>query len=65
MAPPDWALGFADAGWWSRVAHPALPAWADPDHPLRLVEPAVAKDDPDPNALACYGLLVRWWDRGP
>jgi hypothetical protein len=47
------------------VAHPALPAWADPDHPLRLVEPAVAKDDPDPNALACYGLLVRWWDRGP
>jgi hypothetical protein len=25
-----------------------------------LVEQAVAKDDPDPKALACYGLLVRW-----
>jgi transposase len=27
---------------------------------LRLVEQTVAKDDPDPKALACYGLLVRW-----
>jgi hypothetical protein len=27
---------------------------------LRLVEQRVAKDDPDPKALACYGLLVRW-----
>jgi transposase len=27
---------------------------------LRLVEQTVAKDDPDPQALACYGLLVRW-----
>jgi len=26
---------------------------------MRLVEQAVAKDDPDPKALACYGLLVR------
>jgi transposase len=25
-----------------------------------LVEQTVAKDDPDPKALACYGLLVRW-----
>ncbi len=65
MAHPDWALGFADEVWWSRLAHPALQAWADPDQPLRLVEQTVAKDDPDPKALACYGLLVRWWDRGP
>jgi hypothetical protein len=27
---------------------------------LRLVEQTVAKDAPDPKALACYGLLVRW-----
>ena len=27
---------------------------------MRLVEQAVAPDDPDPKALACYGLLVRW-----
>jgi hypothetical protein len=26
---------------------------------LRLVEQAVAKDDPDPKALACYGLYLR------
>ena len=51
--------------WWSRLAHPALHAWAAPDQPLRLVAQAVAKDDPDPKALACYGLLVRCWDRGP
>jgi len=51
--------------WWSRLARPALHAWADADQPLRLVEQAVAKADPDPKALACYGLLVRWWDRGP
>ena len=50
--------------WWSRLAHPALHAWAEPDRPLRLVEQTVAQDDPDPKALACYGLLVRWWDNG-
>jgi hypothetical protein len=65
MGHPEWALAFEDEVWWSRLAHPALRAWADPDRPLRLVEQAVAKDDPDPKALACYGLLVRWWECGP
>ena len=65
MAHPTWALGFGDEVWWSRLAHPALHAWADPDRPLRLVEQAVANGDPDPKALACYGLLIRWWDDGP
>jgi hypothetical protein len=37
---------------------------AAPDRPLRLVAQAVAKDDPVPEALAGYGLLVRWWDAG-
>ena len=60
MAHPTWALGFEDETWWSRLAQPALHAWAEPDQPLRLVEQTVAKDDPDPKALACYGLLVRW-----
>jgi transposase len=50
--------------WWSRLAHPALRAWAEPDRPLRLVAQTVAKDDPDPKALACYGLLVRCWEAG-
>jgi hypothetical protein len=52
-------LGFEDEVWWSRLAHPALHSWAAADQPLRLVEQAIAKDDPDPKALACYGLLVR------
>jgi DDE superfamily endonuclease len=55
---PEWALGFQDEVWWSRLAAPCLHAWAD-DRPLRLVEQAVTKGDPDPKALACYGLLVR------
>jgi len=67
---PSWALGFQDEVWWSRLAAPCLHAWADDDRPLRLLERAVAKDDPAPKALACYGLLVRsaaprgdWHDR--
>jgi hypothetical protein len=56
---PTWVLGFQDEVWWSRLGLPALSSWAEPDRPLRLVERAVAKDDPDPKALACYGLLVR------
>jgi hypothetical protein len=56
---PTWTLGFEDEVWWSRLARPALSGWAEPDRPLRLVEQAVATDDPDPKALACYGLLLR------
>jgi hypothetical protein len=56
-AHPDWVLGFEDEVWWSRLAHPTLSTWAEADQPLRLVEPSVAKDDPDPKALAWYGLL--------
>jgi transposase len=59
---PDWLLGFEDEVWWSRLARPALHAWQDDAHPLRLVEQTVARDDPDPKALACYGLLARSWD---
>jgi transposase len=59
---PDRALGFADEVWWSRVARPHLASWSDDATPLRLVEQCVARDDPDPKALACYGLLVRQWD---
>jgi hypothetical protein len=59
-AHPEWVLGFPDETWWSRLAQPALHAWAEPDQPLRLVEQTVAKTDPDPKALACYGLLLRW-----
>jgi hypothetical protein len=58
-------LGFADETWWSRLAQPALHAWTTADQLLRLVAQAVAQDDPDPKALACYGLLVRQAGDGP
>jgi len=44
--------------WWSRISQPTLHAWSDKDSELRLVEQTTTKDDPDPKALACYGLLV-------
>ena len=56
---PTWALGFQDEVWWSRLARPDLHAWTDAEDRVRLVGQAVAKDDPDPKALACYGLLLR------
>ncbi len=32
-------------------------AWSESKHPLRLQELQVSKDDPDPKALCCYGML--------
>ncbi len=56
---PQWALGFEDEVWWSRFEQPRMSAWTETDRPLRLVEQPVAKEDKDPKALACYGLLLR------
>ncbi len=53
---PDWVLGFQDECWWSRLAQPDLHTWTDTG-PLRLLERARPKDDPDPKALCCYGLF--------
>src|SRR2546428_9959153 len=55
---PEWALGFSDEVWWSRVSQPSCHAWAG-DQPLRLVEQTVAKTDPDPKAVAAYGVLLQ------
>ncbi len=60
----DWAVGYEDETWWSRVARPALHTWAA-ETALRLVEQTVTRRDPDPKALACYGLLVRSGDDEP
>jgi hypothetical protein len=56
---PEWALGFEDETWWSRLAQPTLHAWTPAQQPLRVVEQPVPSTDPDPKALACYGLLVQ------
>jgi hypothetical protein len=42
------------------VAQPAVRAWTATGQPLRLVEQAVANGEA--KAVACYGLLTRWWD---
>lgn len=49
-------LGYLDETWWSRLKQPMLHAWTA-DEPLRLLQVEAAKTDPDPKALACYGLL--------
>ena len=54
---PDWVVGFLDETWWSRLAQPSLHRWSEGDQPWRLVEKYREKPDPDPVALACYGLL--------
>ncbi|MGH3851459.1 MAG: transposase, partial [Pseudonocardiaceae bacterium] len=60
---PDWVLGFADETWWTRLSQPSLHTWTE--EPVRLLEQSVAKDDPDPKALACYGVLLRWAEGQP
>ncbi len=55
-AHPDWVLGFADETWWSRLALPQLHAWTGAE-PLHLQQREIDRDDPDPKALSCYGLL--------
>lgn len=52
-----WEIGYLDEVWWSRVSQPNMHSWSEQDEPLRLQERAVDKNDPDPKALACYGML--------
>ena len=56
---PTWGLGLADEVWWSRLAHPEQHQWIEADRIPRLYALESTKDDADPKALACYGLLVR------
>ena len=56
----DWAYSFQDETWWSRFSHPDLHSWVENEQFTKLVEQVYTKNDPDPKALACFGLLVRW-----
>ncbi len=60
---PDWAFGYQDETWWSRLSHPDLHSWAEGDEFLKLIEQVHCKDDPDPKAIACYGLAVHWYNQ--
>ena len=57
-ADPEWAAGFEDECWWSRVALPTLNAWGADGEPLRLIQRSVAKEDPELKAISCYGLYL-------
>ena len=57
-ARPEWAIGFEDECWWSRLALPTLSSWAEEGKPMRLIQQSVAKEDPDPKAISCYGLYL-------
>ncbi|MBA3614605.1 MAG: transposase [Rubrobacteraceae bacterium] len=61
--PQTWAVGFEDECWWSRLALPSLSSWAEEGKPLRLIQQSVAKDDPDPKAISCYGLYLPQLDQ--
>jgi hypothetical protein len=51
-------VGFEDEVWFSRFERPNLHSWADEGSPVRLFEKEPRKDDPEPKALACYGLYL-------
>ncbi len=57
-ARPGWTPGFADEVWFSRLAQPALSAWTAGGERLRLALHTAGRADPDPKALACYGLWL-------
>jgi hypothetical protein len=57
---PDWAVGFEDETWWSRLALPSLYAWSKAGKPPRLVQRSLTRDDPSgaTKAISCYGLYL-------
>ena len=59
MVPPSWALGCGDDVWGSRLAQPDHHGWTDTETTHKVQELTRPTDDPDPKALACYGLRVR------
>ena len=54
----EWVTGFEDECWWSRLALPTLNSWSEEGKPMHLIQQSVAKDDPEPKAISCYGLYV-------
>jgi hypothetical protein len=54
----EWAVGFLAECWWSRLALPTSNSWGEQGEPLRLLQKSVAKDDPEPKAISCYGLYL-------
>ena len=51
-------MGFEDETWFSRFERPSLHSWVDAAKPVRLLEKEARKEDPEPKALACYGMYL-------
>lgn len=45
---------YQDEVWWSRLAQPHLHSW-QADEPLRLQQKERERNDPEPQAISCYG----------
>jgi DDE superfamily endonuclease len=58
QSKPEWALGFQDECWWSRVTDPAMHTWSEADQPLRLRQKENDLPPGGRKALACYGLWL-------
>jgi transposase len=52
---PEWAVGFEDEVWWSRIDQPKVRSWTG-GPPLKVQVLKSEEDDPDPDAIACYGF---------
>lgn len=52
-------IGFGDEVWWSRIKHPSRHTWQADGTAVKDSAPVAPKNDPDPKACACYGLLLR------
>lgn len=52
-----WGLGYLDEVWWSRFALPSLSTWGEQLLPLE--QRTADKSDPDPKAMACYGVWLQ------
>jgi hypothetical protein len=57
---PEWAIGFQDECWWSRVALPTLSSFSEKGQPHRMIQRSVAENDPSEatKAISCYGLYL-------
>lgn len=51
-------MGYLDEVWWSRFALPSLQVWSE-DPTLQLESRIADKTDPDPQAIACYGVWLK------
>ena len=56
LGHPDGVVGFQDEVWGSRYAQPNLPTWTDAKL-WRVSHNEPDWHDPEPKAIACYGLL--------